>query len=130
MKIIQFTCPDDEIATKLKELMVNQVNEWSRLKYLANDPEYVTSFWGPDIWQEHLETPNLWWTNYDAIYDNLGETGRNIADQMLGFGNWQGIMRLVPLVIQMPDMLLQIVDIEDPVAAGYLTSVIPEAITE
>jgi len=130
MKIIQFTCPDNEIATKLKELMTNQVNEWSRLKHLATDPDYVTSPWEVDIWQEHLETPQLWWTNYGAIYDNLGDTGRNIADQMLGFGDWQGIMRLVPLVQQLPDMLVQIVDIEDPVAAGYLPSIVPEEITE
>ena len=126
MKVIQFICPHDPPSTQLRQLMVDQVNEWSRLQYLAHDPEYTTSPWSMDDWRQHLETPGLWWADYGAIYEHLGDSGRKIADQMFGFEHLQGILRYAPLVVELPDVRIQIVEVDDPVAEGYLPAPVEE----
>lgn len=120
MKIVQFLCPADPPASQLKALMVSQVNTWSRLQRLASDPDYSTVPWDMSVWREHTTTPGLWWVDWDSIYAHLGDDGRAIADQMLGTGPLQGILRMAPLVSSLPDLRLQVVDVADPVAAGYL----------
>lgn len=120
MKILQFLCPQDPPATQLKALMLDQVNTWSRLQRLSSDPEYSTAPFGPEIWREHTTTPGLWWMDYGSVYEHIGDDGRKIADQMLGTGALQGILRLAPLVQALPGTKLELVDVEDLVAAGYL----------
>lgn len=120
MRILQFLCPQDPPAEQLKALMVDQVNTWSRLQRLSDDPEYTTAPFGPEIWREHTTTTGLWWLDYDSVYEHIGDDGRKIADQMLGTGALQGILRLAPLVQALPGTKLQLVDVADPVAAGYL----------
>lgn len=126
MRIIQFLCPFDPPATRLRQLMVDQVNTWSRLARLSDDPDYGTRPWSMDDWREHQTTPGLWWADYGGIYEHLGDDGQKIADQMFGTGPMQGILRLAPLVQQLPDCRIQIVDVPDPVAAGYLPAPVGE----
>lgn len=125
MRILQFLCPQNPPAEQLKQLMVDQVNTWSRLQRLADDPEYTTAPFDVSIWHEHTTTPGLWWLDYDSVYANIGDDGRKIADQMLGTGALQGILRLAPLVQQLPGTKLVLLDVADPVVAGYLPE--PEA---
>lgn len=100
--------------------MLEQVNTWSRLQRLASDPEYSTAPFGPEIWREHTITTGLWWLDYDSVYQHIGDDGRKIADQLLGSGPLQGILRLSPLVQALPGTRIEIVDVDDPVAAGYV----------
>ena len=120
MKVIQFLCPDTTIANQLKALVLAQANKWSRLQYLAEDPEYITNPFDMDEWREHSQTSGLYWADYGKIYEHLGDHGRDIADQMFGFEPLQGILRHAPLVLLYPEMRLQIVDVQDQVAQGYL----------
>ena len=119
MKIIQFRCPEPP-AMQLRQVMVDQVNTWSRLQRLTDDPDYVTAPFTVGGWRVHTTDPDLNWTNWDAIYNALGDDGRAIADQLLGEGPMQGILRHAPLVAALPDVRLEIVEIEDLVAAGYV----------
>ena len=119
MKIIQFRCPEPP-AMQLRQVMVDQVNTWSRLQRLTDDPDYVTAPFTVDGWRVHTTDPDHHWTNWDAIYSTLGDDGRAIADQLLGEGPMQGILRHAPLVAALPDVRLEIVEIEDLVAAGYV----------
>ena len=50
MKILQFLCPQDPPATQLKQLMVDQINTWSRLQWLTDDPAYTTAPFSADVW--------------------------------------------------------------------------------
>ena len=120
MKILQFLCPQDPPATQLKQLMVDQVNTWSRLQRLANDPDYTTAPFDASIWHEHTTTAGLWWLDYDTVYAHIGDDGRKIADQMLGTGPLQGILKMAPLVQVLPGTKLELVEVADLVAAGYL----------
>ena len=121
MKIIQFRCPEPP-AAQLRAVMVDQVNTWSRLQRLADDPEYVTAPFTVDDWHVHTTEADLHWTNWDAVYTALGDDGRAIADQLLGEGPMQGILRHAPLVAALPDVRLEIVDVADLVAAGYVAA--------
>jgi hypothetical protein len=56
MKVLQFLCPQDPLATQLKQLMVDQVNTWSRLQRLSTDPEHTTAAFDVSIWKEHTIT--------------------------------------------------------------------------
>ena len=120
MKILQFLCPANPPSSQLKQLMVDQVNTWSRLQRLASDPEYTTDPFDVSIWREHTVTSGLWWLDYDSVYANIGDDGRKIAYQMFEPGLLTGILTHAPLVVAMPDMKLQLVEVPDPVAAGYL----------
>ena len=120
MKILQFLCPTNPPAEQLKQLMVDQINTWSRLQWLANDPEYSTAPFDASIWHEHTTTEGLWWLDYDSTYAQIGDDGRKIADQMFEPGPLTGILLHAPLVVEMPDMKLKLVEVSDPVAAGYL----------
>jgi len=53
MKIIQFRCPVDPPAEHLRQLMIGQINTWSRLQRLADDPEYVTQPFTLGQWNTH-----------------------------------------------------------------------------
>lgn len=113
MQIIQFTCPIPETASQLKALMTSIVNDISRLSFLANDPDYVTNPFGVEGWFEHLQTPGLYWTSWDAVYSALGDTGRSIADNMI-----------LPFMVgqefaAFPGIVLEVVGVADPVAGGY-----------
>ncbi len=120
MRILKFLCPQDPPVTQLKQLMVDQVNTWSRLQRLSTDPEYSTAPFGSEIWKEHTTTAGLWWLDYDAVHAQIGDDGRKIADQMLGMGALQGILRLAPLVQALPGTKLELVYVTDLVADGYL----------
>jgi hypothetical protein len=120
MKILQFLCPQNPPADTLKQIMVDQVNTWSRLQRMSGDPGYGTDAFDLSIWREHTTTIGLWWMDYDSVYANIGDDGRRIADRMLGEGPLQGILRLAPLVQELPSTKLDLVEVADPVAAGYL----------
>ena len=120
MKILQFLCPTNPLAEQLKQLLVDQMNTWSRLQRLASDPEYTTAPFDTSIWRERTTTAGLWWLDYDSVYANIGDDGRKIATQLLEPGPLTGILLHAPLVVAMPDMKLQMVEVADPVAAGYL----------
>lgn len=126
MKILQFLCPQDPPAEQLKQLMVDQINTWSRLQRLSNDPAYVTAPFSTEIWHEHTATEGLWWFDYDSVYAHIGDDGRKIADQLLGSGPLQGILLTSPLVQDLPGTQLKIVEVEDLVVAGYLPEPEPE----
>lgn len=126
MIILQFLCPQDPPATQLKQLMLDQINTWSRLQRLSSDPDYSTAPFGPEIWREHTATAGLWWFDYGSVYAHIGDDGRKIADQMLGNGPLQGILKVAPLVSALPDSRLELVDVADPVAAGYLPAEVTE----
>jgi len=72
MKILQFLCPSNPPAEQLKQLMVDQINTWSRLQWLANDPEYTTQPFDLSVWREHTTTAGLWWLDYDSLRANRG----------------------------------------------------------
>lgn len=120
MRILQFTCVPNPPSDQLKQAMVDQLNEWSRLSYLADDPNYVTNRYDVSIWREHLTTPGLWWVDYDSLYNHIGDSGRKIADQMFGSGPMQGILRFSPLYQALPGTKLDMVEVADLVAAGYM----------
>ncbi len=120
MKILQFLCPQDPPAEQLKTIMMEQVNTWSRLSRLSSEAAYVTDPFDMSIWHEHPQTAGLWWLDFDAVYAALGDDGRKIADQFFGDGPLQGILLTVPLVAEIPGTRLGFVDIDDPVADGYL----------
>lgn len=120
MKILQFRCLQDPPATQLKQLVIEQANTWSRLQRLSNDPNYTTSPFSVDLWKPHTTIAGLYWLNYDSIYNNLGDDGRLIADQMLGDGPLRGILKNAPLVNALPDSKLEVVEVLDLVADGYL----------
>ena len=128
MKILQFPCPTNPLAEQLKAIMLEQVNTWSRLQRLASDPEYTTQPFDMSIWHEHTVTAGLWWLDYDSVYANIGDDGRKIADQMFKPGLLTGILLHAPLVVAMPDIKLQLVEVPDPVAAGYLP--VPEPVLD
>lgn len=115
MKLIQFTCDNTELAQALKEKMTRIVNLLSRLNFLTNDPEYITSPFGTDGWYTHTVETNLHWSLWDAVYANLGDNGRELADEVI-----------IDLIVGQefnayPGIILEIVDVENPYAAGYLT---------
>lgn len=120
MKILQFYCPQNPPADQLKQLMVDQINTWSRLQRLSDDPEYSTALFDTLVWHEHTITQGLWWLDYDSVYDHIGDDGRKIADQMFGIGEMQGILRMTPLVQSLPGTKLEITNIDDFVTSGYL----------
>jgi hypothetical protein len=120
MRILQFLCPQDPPAEQLKQLMVDQINLWSRLQWLANDPEYITQPFDLSVWREHTVTAGLWWLDYDSVYANIGDDGRKIATQLLEPGPMGGFLLLAPLVATMPDLKLQMIEVAEPIAAGYL----------
>lgn len=120
MKILQFRCLQDPPATQLKQLVIDQANTWSRLQRLSNDPNYTTNPFSIDLWKPHITIAGLHWLNYDSIYNNLGDDGRLIADQMLGDGPLRGILKNAPLVNALPDSKLEVVEVSDLVTAGYL----------
>jgi hypothetical protein len=120
MKILQFLCPTNPLSELLKAIILKQFNIWSRLQWLADDPEYTSQPFDMSIWREHTATEGLWWLDYDTIYANIGDDGRKIADQMFEPGPLTGILLHAPLVAAIPEMKLQMIEVPDPVAAGYL----------
>jgi hypothetical protein len=58
--------------------------------------------------------------DYDSVYGQIGDDGRKIATQLLEPGPMTGIVLLAPLVAAMPDLKLQMIEVADPVATGYL----------
>jgi hypothetical protein len=120
MRVLQFLCPSNPPAEQLKQLMVDQINTWSRLQWLSSDPEYTTQPFSLSVWREHTTTAGLWWLDYESIYAQIGDDGRKIATQLLEPGPLTGILLLAPLVATMPDLKLQLVEVADPIADGYL----------
>jgi hypothetical protein len=120
MKILQFYCPQDPPATELKECITEQANIWSRLSRLSSDPAYVTAVFSVDTWKEHTTRPGLWWVDYDAIHAALGDDGRKIANHLIGSPVVKGVLQKAPFNDVSPDSVLEMVDVADPVADGYL----------
>jgi hypothetical protein len=119
MKLLQFTCQNDPPSTQLKQLLVDQFNSWSRLRWLTTDSGYSTDGFNMSVWKEHTVNIGLWWLNYDNVYNNLGDDGRAIADQMFGDLEFQGVLKASPLVDGVPETQIQIIDVSDLVASGY-----------
>ena len=71
------------------------------------------------VWKEHTVNIGLWSLNYDNVYNNLGDDGRAIADQMFGDLEFQGVLKASPLVDGVPETQIQIIDVSDLVASGY-----------
>ena len=120
MKILQFYCPQDPPATELKECITEQANIWSRLTRLSSDPEYVTAAFSVDTWQEHTTRPGLWWVDYDAIHAALGDDGRKIANHLIGSEIIKGALQKAPFNNVSPESVLELVEIDDLIAAGYI----------
>jgi hypothetical protein len=120
MRVLQFVCDQYPQADTLKEYLVDQLNVWSRLKWLADDPSYVTAKYNVSLWKPHTTVANLWWFDYDSVYNHLGDDGRILADSMFGDNPLQGLLKRAPLIDTLPDLTFNIVEIEDLVEAGYL----------
>ena len=121
MKILQFYCPQDPPATELKECITEQANIWSRLHRLSADPAYITDTFRVDAWKEHTTKPGLWWVDYDSIHAALGDDGRTIANHLIGSPVVKGVLQKAPFNDVSPESVLEMVDVADPVAEGYLT---------
>jgi hypothetical protein len=121
MKVLQFMCSNNQVCEALKQIMTDQINIWSRLQRLSDDPDYFTEQFDISIWKENSINLGVWWINYDSIYSNLGDDGQKIADQMFGDGNLQGILLTMPLVPYYPESKLHIVDVIDLISSGYLS---------
>lgn len=119
MKIIQFYCPQDPPASELKACITEQANIWSRLSMLTTDPAYVTAAFDVNAWREHTAKPGLWWVDYDAIHSALGDDGRKIANHLIGSDVLKGVLQKAPFSNE-STAVLEIVDVADPVAAGYM----------
>ena len=116
MKILQFTCADVELANTLKTLMTDQVNEWARLQWLVNDPNYITDAFKTAGWLVKKGTTDTYWIHYDGLYAALGESGQHISDVMLGDGDFEGVLLGKPLKPGLP--ILEMVEVSD--FSGYL----------
>jgi len=122
MKIIQFRCSVPQATAGIRQKMLDTINRWSRLQWLADQPEYQTNQFGAEQWHTHTTDADLSWANVDAIYPHLGDTGRQEWDERLGDGPLQGIFRHAPLLQALPTCKLEIVNIEDPFLAGYIST--------
>src|SRR5690606_37147191 len=105
MRIIQFSCAVPEVAEQHIAIMVRQANLWSRFSWLTTDPEYVTQPFGADVWHTHTTQTDLYWSNWDAVYDSLGNDGREVADQFLKPGDLTGILLDKALLPDFPDII-------------------------
>jgi hypothetical protein len=114
MRVLKFTETDEAVAEPLRARMVEQINTWSRLAHLCHDPEYITQPFEMSIWKEHTTIPGLWWLDYDALYANIGDDGRKIADWFIGVIGEPGLMA------GLTDCTLSLVEIDDLVWEGYL----------
>lgn len=123
MRIIQFTTENPVVVQKLIGFCLEQVNTWSLLQdRSANDPGYVTQPWGPETWQTKVDDPNIYWVNFDGVYDHLGDNGRIIANRLLIPGPDSGILLNLPFFKDLdPAAVLSLIEVEDLVAAGYVT---------
>lgn len=117
MRVIQFICATDPPLSQLQALMLDQINHWSRLQRLAGDPAYSTAPFGPEQWHQHTTDSTLWWADWGSIYEHLGDDGRGIADTRIGTPEAPGPVCRTPLF---GGVSLVLVDVADPVAAGYL----------
>jgi hypothetical protein len=122
MKILQFYCPNDPPATELKECITEQANIWSRLTRLSSDPDYVTAVFSVDTWKEHTTRPGLWWVDYGSIHAALGDDGRMIANHLIGSEVIKGALQKAPFNNLSPESVLELVEIDDLVAAGYMAN--------
>ena len=122
MKIIQFRCPLPETTLGLRQEIIDTINRWSRFQWLANRPGYQTRPFSYALWRTHTIQPDLSWANVDEIYPHLGDTGREEWNERFGDGDGppQGVLRMAPVIQALPDFKIEIVDVADPVAAGYL----------
>lgn len=112
---------------ELMEVLLEQVNLWSRLSVNPiHDPGYVTGPFTESDFRYHTVQTDLQWVLWrdDAtqtgVYWTLGDAGRQIADRFLGAGRLQGLLRLVPLDFSRPQDKLEIVEVVDLVASGYM----------
>jgi hypothetical protein len=97
-------------------------NAFSAIPFRMEDPEYVTRPFGMDVWHEHLQTPGLYWADYSTIYRHIGNVGREILNQLIGTKAWQGILLRVPLDVDFPESCMQLVEVDDLVAQGYIAA--------
>jgi hypothetical protein len=114
MRILRFTETDAARAQALVTEMTAQINTWSRLQHLCDDPDYVTQPFDASIWREHTKIPGLWWLDYSSLHANLGDDGRKIADWFIGVIGEPGLMA------GLTDCTLSLVEINDLVREGYL----------
>ena len=130
MDIIQFSCPDPTVAATLMTDINGIVNEWARLSWLTNDPRYNTALFSTAQWQAMASTPTTYWCDYDAVYNNLGDSGRAVSDMLVGTTAQAGYMTQHPLVPSLAGTQLQLLNVTDLVAAGYMAAPIPAATSE
>jgi hypothetical protein len=125
MHILQFRATDPgDIQAAIGAMLVT-VNGWSLLDFRArNDAEQVTQPWGPEVFRQHIADPEIWWTNWSQIYPHLGEIGRGLADLNIGTPDNLGILIGSPLSARA--LTLELVDVADLVAAGYVVDDNPQ----
>jgi hypothetical protein len=119
MQIIQFRATTQDDMAAAVGAMLATVNGWSLLDFRArNDAEQVTQPWGPDVFSQHAEDPDLWWVDWDAIHAHLGEIGQQMAALNIGTSDNPGILIGSPLGPRR--ISIELVDVDDLVAAGYV----------
>lgn len=114
MRVLKFTETDEAKSADLRFQMIDQINTWSRLQHLCDDPDYVTQPFQVSIWQPHTTLPGVWWLDFDMLYANLGDDGRKVADWAVG---GVGELGVVP---RLPDCNLTLIEVTDLVWEGYL----------
>lgn len=115
MLVFQLTSPNLETADILRAVMLDQINTWSRLDRLA-EAGNVTQPFSDAIWKKH-PTEMLHYVDWMAVYNNLGDDGRKIADVMVGSVESPGPLLRTDLA---GGSRLQLVEVADPIAEGYL----------
>ena len=120
--VIQFNCPDAQTAQALKTCILEMVNAFSAIPFRMEDPEYVTRPFGMELWHEHLQTPGLYWADYGAIHMHIGNVGRQILDRVIGTKARQGLLSRLPLAVDLPESVMQLVEVDDLVAQGYIAA--------
>lgn len=122
MRIIQFTSTNLTTVSLIKAGCLHQINSWSRLRFLADDPEYITKPYDDSIFKPHPTIKGLYWINYELIYTHLGDDGRIIADGLIGTIEHPGVLLRTPLILTLPESVLEMVDVKSLVEAGYVAA--------
>lgn len=116
--VLQFICSDAATASEIINLIIGQINEWSRLQWLTNNPEYITQPWDASIFQTKVSDATTYWINHDSIYANLGDSGRKIADLFIGTPSIPGLL-IGEYFNIFPGIELQLISVADLVSSGY-----------
>ena len=118
MKILEFTESDKTIATKIINCLVTQFNAWSNFGILSKDPSNVTKSFQESDWLKKKNDETSYWTNYDLIYNALGDQGQIAADFLFGTITEKGPLLKLPILTS-TNAALCLVAVDDLLEAGY-----------